>query len=882
MRRILILIELALAIAMAFTLPARAAHPTKKFVAQTHTQLPRTARPQHYDVTIEPDLAAMRFSGKADIAIEILQPTATVTLNAVDMNFSNATLASGKTSRPATKIEIDEKTQTASFGFDQRLAKGSYRLKLDYSGKINTQATGLFAIDYPTPDGKKRALYTQFESADARRMVPSWDEPAFKASFTLTALVPRHLMAVSNMPAAERRPHGEGRELVRFAPTPKMSSYLLFFGLGEFERATAEQDGVELGVVTKKGSVAQATFVLESSKAVVKELNEYFGVKYPLPKLDNVAAPGGSQSFGAMENWGAILSFEHAILHDPTISSQLDKQRAFSTATHEIAHQWFGNLVTMRWWDDLWLNEGFASWITDRTTQKLHPEWQTALSAVTRREWALEQDALETTQPVVRPVETVEQMRPDAITYQKGAAVIGMVEDYVGRAAWRSGVSRYMKKHAYGNATSDDLWTQIEAAAKIPVKAIAHDFTMQPGVPLIRVDLSACRKGHTTMRLVQGEFSRDHPEKKPLQWRVPVILQPLGSESTYRVLVRSGAATINLPGCAPVVVNAGQSGYFRTLYPAEHFAPLAANFNQLSPVDQLGLLSDSWSLGMSGLQSPAYFLDLTKATPLSADPKVWGRIAGVLGLLDRSYAADPVRRAAFRRFAIARLTPKLAQVGWSAQAGEPAPLAILRNELIENLGILGDAAVISEARRRYAARASDPTALPGALRRTVLSVVAAHADTVTWDQLHAAALAEKVPLVRDQLFQLLAAAEDPELVRKGLSIALTSEPGETAGAAMIRRAAAFHPDLAVDFALANLTLVNTKLDAEARSRYIPALARGSLDPAMIAKLNDFAAQHLPPTARREVRAAIANINYRIKATRERLPLIDAWLSRNSD
>ena len=878
MRRPFLLMTFAMA--LAGSLPTHAAKPATAAATLTTSQLPRTVRPFHYDVMIAPDAAALRFTGKVGIAIEVIQPTSTITLNAVDLTFTGVKLTADQKSWDATRTEIDEKQHTATFSFDHQLAKGRYRLTIDYSGKIGTQAAGLFAIDYPTAEGKKRALYTQFESADARRMVPSWDEPAFKATFALEVAVPSDLMAVSNMPVAEKKQLPDGRSLVRFAPTPKMSTYLLFFGLGEFERATAEQDGVELGVVTKKGSIGQAAFILESSKAVLKELNDYFGVKYPLPKLDNVAAPGGSQSFGAMENWGAIFSFEFAILLDPAISSQSDKQRAFGTATHEIAHQWFGNLVTMRWWDDLWLNEGFASWITDRTVTKLHPEWNTALSGLSRREWAMAQDALETTQPVVRHVETVEQMRPDAITYQKGAAVIGMVEEYVGRKAWADGVRNYMKKHAYGNAVSDDLWTQIEAAARKPVKAIAHDFTLQPGVPLIRVEAAPCSKGSTTLKLNQGEFSRDHPEKKPLRWRVPVIVQQVGTSPTYRTLVRNGAATITLPGCAPVIVNAGQSGYYRTLYPAEHFSQLAANFTSLKPIDQLGLLSDSWSLGMAGLQSPANFLDLAKSTPLSADPKVWGQIAGVFATLDRNYETDPARRATFRKFATGRLAPKLAQLGWTAQPNEPETFPILRNELIETLSGLGDATVIAEARRRVAARAADPTAVPGALRRTVFAVVAAHADAATWDQMHAAALAEKVPLLRDQMFQQLAAAEDPELARKGLALALTGEPGETGGAAMIRRAAGLHPDMAVDFALDNLAVVNTKMDGEARSRFIPALARGSLDPAMIAKLNAYAEKYLAPTARRELKASMANISYRIKAARERLPLIDAWLARN--
>jgi hypothetical protein len=268
-----------------------------------------------------------------------------------------------------------------------------------------------------------------------------------------------------------------------------MSTYLLFFALGDFERATAKVEGTELGVVTRRGAIDQARFALDSSKDILREYNDYFGVRYPLPKLDNIAGAGRSQFFGAMENWGAIFTFEYALLFDPASSTQHDRQEIFATAAHEMAHQWFGDLVTMRWWDDLWLNEGFASWMESRMTARLHPEWNTRLGAVGSRDGAMQRDSVATTHPVVQHIETVEQANQafDEITYQKGEAVIRMLEAYVGENAWRSGVRSYMKAHAYGNTVSDDLWKQIEKAAGKPVTAIAHDFTLQPGVPLIRV-----------------------------------------------------------------------------------------------------------------------------------------------------------------------------------------------------------------------------------------------------------------------------------------------------------------------------------------------------------------------------------------------------------
>ena len=491
------------------------------------TQLPRGVVPTHYEVSVTPDAAALTFSGRATIAIEVLEPTASITLNAIDLRFATVQLSGGGTAAAFTapKVAVDAAAQTATFTFARPLPRGDYRLAIDYAGKIGTQAVGLFALDYDTPAGRKRALFTQFENSDARRFIPSWDEPAYRAAFDLEAIVPSGEMAVSNMPVAQRTDLGNGRSRVRFAPSPRMSTYLLFLAVGDLDRATTRVGDTEIGVVTKKGALDQAQFALDSSALVLREYNDYFGTPYPLPKLDNIAAPGRSQFFGAMENWGAIFTFEYALLVDPSISTEGDRQGIFETAAHEISHQWFGDLVTMAWWDDLWLNEGFASWMAGRTTEKLHPEWNSALQAVTSRDAALERDALATTHPVVQRVETVEQANQafDVITYQKGEAVIRMLEGYVGAEAWRAGVRRYIRAHAYGNTVSDDLWRDIEAEVGKPITAIAHDFTLQPGVPLVTVGDVACREGASQVSLTQGELSKDRPDKKPLAWRVPVI-----------------------------------------------------------------------------------------------------------------------------------------------------------------------------------------------------------------------------------------------------------------------------------------------------------------------------------------------------------------------
>ncbi|MES2128984.1 MAG: M1 family metallopeptidase [Pseudomonadota bacterium] len=844
------------------------------------TQLPRNVSPIHYDVAIAPDAKAGTFSGHVSISLTVLEATRTITLNAADLAFQNAHLVpiGGKGGILAGTPSVDANAQTASFTFAEPIAKGGYKLVLDYTGVIGTQASGLFSLDYDTPGGKKRALYTQFENSDARRMIPSWDEPNYKATFTLEATVPAGEMAVSNMPAAKTTALPDGRNLVNFGRSPKMSTYLLFFSLGDFERATAMADGTEVGVITTRGGAAQAAFALDASKQVLREYNDYFGVRYPLPKLDNIAAPGRSQFFGAMENWGAIFSFEYYLLLDPAISTQNDKQEIFSTAAHEIAHQWFGDLVTMQWWDDIWLNEGFASWMENRTMARLHPEWNTALGAVATRERAMNKDSLSTTHPVVQKIDTVEQASQafDDITYQKGEAVIRMLENYVGADAWRKGVRSYMKANAYSNTVSGDLWKQIEKAAAKPVTAIARDFTMQPGIPLIRVESASCQGNVTQVALTQSEFSRDHQDKAPLAWQVPVVAKTLAGKEA-RTLVSGGKAGLNVPGCGPLVVNAGQNGYFRTLYTPALFAELAASFDKLAPIDQLGLLADSWALGLAGVESTSDFLDLVKGTPVAADPQVWGKIATVLDGIQVYYHGDEARRKTFASFAIARLAPVMAQVGWTARNGEAASVTNLRETMVDALGSLGDAATIAEARRRYASKDE----LPAALRKTIMGIVAQHADAASWDAMHAAALAEKTPLIKDQYYRLLATSDDVALAQRALDLAMTDEPGLTNSAAMLSAVAGLHPDLAFDYAIAHMEAVNKRVDVPSRSRFYPRLANGSSNPVMLDKLAAYAKANLAADARGDADTAAAGIRMRIQVRTERVPAIDAWLARNA-
>lgn len=845
-------------------------------IAGIPTQLPRTARPLAYRIEIAPDAKALRFSGKAQIGVQVLAATRSLTLNAADLQIASATLQ-GPAPQNAT-VATDAAAQTATFTFARPIARGNYRLDIDYSGKINQQASGLFALDYQGASGPKRALYTQFEAPDARRMFPSWDEPQFRTPYDLGVVVPAGQTAIGNMPERGRQKRPDGTMLVTFATTPPMPSYLLFMAVGEFDRITKmASSGTEVGVVTKAGDGEKGRLALDAEAEILPYYNDYFGQRFPLPKLDNVAGPGSSQFFGAMENWGAIFSFESILLVDPAITTEATRQRIYGVEAHEMAHQWFGDLVTMAWWNDLWLNEGFASWMSTKATDHFHPEWQVLLSRLDGREQAIGLDAVRTTHAIVQNIATVDEISQafDAITYQKGEAVITMLENYVGADAWRAGVRDYMATYKFGNTVTDDLWTKVERAAGKPITAIAHDFTLQPGVPLIRVAAGACRGGSTPVTLTQGEFSRDNPGKSALTWRVPVVAGTAGGVDT-RTLVSGGQASVSVPGCGALIVNKGQSGYYRTLYTPALLDRIKGSYASLAPADQIGLLGDNWGLGLAGYQSASLALDLLDRMPAQANSQLVDRAASILRSAHDLYEGDPAGQARVARYASAKLSPMLARLGMDARAGEASNDAVLRSELITTLGDLGDPAVTADARRRFAALRADPNALNGPLRTTILGIVASNADAATWDQLHAQALAEKVPLVRGQLYRLLASTRDETLARRALALALTDEPGATTSSAMIGVVAYEHPDLAFDFALANRVKVAGLVDASSSSRFFPGLASGSSNPAMVAKLQDYATRYMTPQSRRPADIAIGRINDRLRVRKTAGPVIAQW------
>ena len=848
----------------------------------TPTQLPSTAIPHHYALTITPHASKLTFEGTIEIDLDVIKPTSALVLNAADLNFASATVrASSGGAAVSGRVAVDAKAQTATLSFPRALVPGSYQLRLVYSGKINTQANGLFALDYKNKEGRDaRALFTQFEAADARRFMPSWDEPDYKATFDLTARVPANEMAVSNMPAATSQPIAGGLKEVRFQTTPTMSSYLLFFATGDFDRITKPSAGKEVGVVMSRGNGPKGELALDAEADILPYYNEYFGTPYPLPKLDNVAGPGQSQFFSAMENWGAIFTFERSLLVDPAITSEADRQRIFGTEAHEMAHQWFGDLVTMDWWGDIWLNEGFASWMANKATQHFHPDWGGDVDHVAAREAAMGQDSFKSTHAIVQDVRTVEQANQafDAISYSKGESVLSMLESFAGPDLWRAGIQSYIRKHAYQNAKTEDLWSAMEGVGAKGLATVARDFTNQPGVPLIEVGPAQCVGGRTVATITQSQFSNDERAQTmahPLVWHVPVRASAGGPSA--QILTEGPTTQIAVPGCGPLLINAGQTGYYRTLYQPALAQSLQGAFPSLGAVDQFGIMNDQLALSETGYQPMAIGLDFLNMVPANGNAKlVQSALRHWSGLYD-DMDAIPAAQGAIANRVIRAYGPRLQQLGFAPRPGEPAVDALLRSSLISTLGKFKDPTVMAEAHRLFGAWEANSNAIPGSLKTTWLDLIARNADEATWNAIHAKAQAATGFAERASLYQLLGAASNEALARRALDIAMTNEPGKTTSSGMITSVADQHPRMAVDFVLAHLAQVNQLVDISGRSRFMGRLSGRSADASLVPTLEAYANANLAASDRKPVDQAIARIRFDSgKLPRERSEL-GAWL-----
>ncbi len=543
-----------------------------------------------------------------------------------------------------------------------------------------------------------------------------------------------------------------------------------------------------------------------------------------------------------------------------------------------MAHQWFGDLVTMAWWDDLWLNEGFASWMENKVTDHFHPEWRMWLQALGQKQYAMQQDARDGTHPIITPVNDVLQASADfdSITYFKGAAVIRMLESYVGEDAFRASVRRYMHDHAYGNTITEDLWTEMDQDSRRPITQIAHDFTLQAGVPMASEESQQCLDGKTRLEVAQGRFAIDANSTTAKVWHVPAIVAPLGRPSTAAVVSGAAAQAVQIDGCGTVVINAGQTGYFRSHYSNEGLAAITAAYDALLPDDQLGVLNDRSALAYTGDEPMAGLLELTKKIGADTEPVVASALVQLFQGMDDIYQGLPTQPA-FRAYARGVLEPIFQRVGWNKKPAEADNVAMLRSDLIAALGDLGDPRLLADARTQFGRYVAGTSNLDAGTRRAVLRIIAVHADPATLDQLHRLAKSAATEMERRELYDLLAVPQSEPLVRQAFELAVSSEPPPTIVPEMISSASRRHPEMALDFAISHWDLLRSLIEPTGQQTFVPNLLGSAWDLRLIDKLNAFAERQIPPNARQDVVKSEAHIRYYAAIRKDRLPEVDLWL-----
>lgn len=817
------------AAAAAFALTTAGAQAEAPYAfATTPGKLPKDVIPLQYSAHIMPDVAGNSFRGTQSVEIEVLTRTSLIMLNADNLQIDAASLSGKEIGKLTLKPILDRGQQTLRFELAKPLAPGKYALDLAFKGQINREGRGLFYVNYKAGGADKKLIATTMAPTDARRMLPTWDEPSFRARFKLTVDVPSNFKAYSTTPIEKQEPLSKGMQRVTFGNTPKMPSYLVVLVAGEMERVAAKQDGVEIGIVTTEGKGASTAFPLQASRDLLRYFNHYFAIPYPLPKLDQIAIPGGFN--GAMENWGAVVYNEPTLLYDPKKSPDRVKKFTFNINAHELAHQWFGNLVTMAWWDNLWLNEGFASWMAAKATQHFHPEWRPYLDEIAAREYVMNLDARKTTHPIQTRIDTEEQAAAafDAITYSKGQAFLRMLEAYLGEDNFRKGIRAYMARHQYSNTTSSDLWAALEKASGKPVGKLASDWTTQPGFPLIKVE-QACEEGKRRITLSQEQYRLDEPASEKRLWNVPLQVGTVNGKA-WTTLLSGPSTTITQASCeGALVIDPYSVGYFRVHYDPASFHALAEQAPRLLDSTRLRLLADSWSLALAGRMPLDAYLDLVRKYANEPRPAVWEALLSHLRTVSSLLSGEP-EQALVRRFFIDLARPKLAALGWDEKPGESAEDAQLRGMLATSLARAGDPEAIAQGKARFARYLQDPSSVPPSMIDFVTLTAGRYADAATYDALAVRAANAPNSEERNRFGKALTSALDPQLAARTLQMLLSPQTPPDLIPYIISGVSAEHLDQTWNFAVANRDALLSNMEALGRHALFASIVSGSANP----------------------------------------------------
>ncbi len=750
--------------------------------------IPSDVRPLGYDITLEPDFATFTFRGSESVQIEVSSPTNSITLNAIELDIQSCTVTpGGSETLSAEAISFNEEEETATFKFASQLPTGTATLDIEFTGELNDKLRGFYRSSYIDIDGNERYMATtQMEATDARRSFPCWDEPALKATFDLTLVVPSDMTAVSNMPAVSEEEIRSGIKSVRYARTPIMSTYLLAFIIGDLSYIEQVGDnGTLIRVFTTRGREEQGRFALETATRLLKYFNDYFGIPYPLPKLDHFAIPDFAA--GAMENWGAITYRETALLVDPDNTSIGTRQIVAAIIAHEMAHMWFGDLVTMAWWNDLWLNESFASWMGDKATDSLFPDWEVwtqFVSSDTNR--ALSLDGLRSSHPIEQEVSNPAQIGElfDAISYSKGASVLRMLESFLGAETFRQGLNKYLTTHQYDNAERSDLWNALGEVSGEPVAEIMDSWVLQTGYPMLDVGIERSN-GNINLHMMQRRFLYDSildsDEADETLWKLPIGVYTANGSESASTLMDSKLLAWDVPDSgadddAWTKLNPEQTGFYRVRYSSNDLQRLVEPIRSksLTPIDRLGIQNDAFALSRAGIIPATDFLTIAEAYRQENNAPVCADLSSNLGGLD-NLLSDEAYYGNFQAFSRSIFQQVAAQVGWDAKPEETHMDALLRSTVLNHVGGCNDEDALREAASRFAAYVDDPTGVSPDIRGIVFRLAAKNGARDEYDTMWQ--LRAETPLQEEKVRFLygLTSFEQQSLLEETLNRSLGDE-----------------------------------------------------------------------------------------------------------
>ena len=747
---------------------------------QRFTLLPTQVRPSHYALELSPDLHNATFTGEVVIDVLVAEITGEIVLNAIELELSSASFAPrGGDATAPSEITYDEVAQTATLRFANPLPVGAAMLTISFTGILNDQLHGFYLSAFRDQTGvERRMAATQFEAADARRCFPCWDEPAIKATFQVDVIVPQGFAAISNTLESAPEPADGGRQRIRFSATPIMSTYLLAFIVGEMEAIEARSaNGTLCRVWATVGQAERGRFALETSVRILDYYNDYFGVDYPLTKLDHIALPDFAA--GAMENWGAVTYREVALLFDPASSSPGTRQRIVEIIAHEMAHMWFGDLVTMAWWNDLWLNESFASWMATKATDTLFPEWDVWTQFIAGDVApGMSLDGLENSHPIASEVRDPAEVNQlfDAISYEKGASILRMLEQYIGSDAFQRGIGVYMSTFAYSNAEGADLWRAMADASGQDIPGMMDSWIKQVGYPVVTVE-TARTAGSASVSLTQRRFLYSGPSEDETLWRVPVRIITENGSAEVSSLFTERAVSVNAPGADGwIKVNAGGTGFYRVQYQPEDLLRLTAAVREgaLSTPDRLTLLEDAYALQRARHIPAAQYLDLAESYVNDEDYSVWAALASQIGAIESLSRAEHYLER-FRAFG-RKLTETLVRsVGWEAPADEPHLRTLLRTVALSAAGGFENSAVLDEATARFARFLDDDSSLRPDLRALVYNLAAQRGDADTFETMQRLEREFDLQEEKVRMQGALTQFSRPDLLQRALEISLDQQ-----------------------------------------------------------------------------------------------------------